>query len=129
MLSALIKHGHNYSNSVSLTADSGNCSFKVCIVLVGAHRNLVTVDFVSQAVVEHIGNNENVIASYRLKKCTLTFACSETGERSVDDVGVLFIACESNAVFVLRLLLSTPFNNVAVNFVCELLTAGQCDYA
>ena len=117
VLSALIKHGHNNGYSVSFAAYCGNRSFKVGKMLVRTHGNCLTVHIVGHAVVEHIAYNKNIVTANGLVKRAFAFARAESREWGINDISISFISCKGKAVFVLRLLLSAPFDEITVDFL------------
>ena len=125
VLPALIQHRHNNGDAPRLAAYRGNGALEVRVVLVRAHGDVVAVHGIGQAVVEHIGDDENVVAAHGFGKRPLPLARAEAREPGVDDVGVALVARKGDAVFVLALLLGAPAHNVTVNLFGELLAAGQ----
>ena len=129
MLSAFVQHGHNYGYASCLTADSADCTFKVCKMLVRAERNVDAVHLVCNAVVEAVAKNEKVKASYCLVDCCLTFACAETGEANVNKVRITLVASERKRLLVLLVSLGSPVGEIPVNLLGKLFTTGKSNYA
>ncbi len=114
MLSALVEHGHDYVDTSCLTCDSADNTLKISVVIIGAHGYGLTVHFISNAVIENVTNDENVVTAYRSVKVTLTFAGSESGAVSLYNEGLVS---------------ASPFFKIVVNSRGEFLASAHSDNA
>ena len=79
MLSALVKHRHNNTDSTCLAAYSTNDSFKILKMLIGTHRHGNTVHIICYAVIKYVTNDIYVVSTKRLLDSSLSFTAAESG--------------------------------------------------
>ena len=127
MLSSFVEHGHDDGDASCLAADCADGAFEVRVVIVGAHHIVLAVHLIGQTVVEHIADDEDIVAANGLLDVALRFARTETRECRLDEVGVALIARERDGCFVLALADLAPCFEIGVDLCGKLLTAGQCD--
>ncbi len=66
VLASLIEKRHDHIDTVRFSVGCGNDTLQILIVVVRRHMIFVTADRVGQAVVQHIGKDEKIHASYGL---------------------------------------------------------------
>ncbi len=115
MLPSLVKHRHDHRDTVSLTADSGDGTLQILVVIVGTHGNFLTEHLVLYAVVEAVGEDVNIPSAHRGVEETLSLARSESGAFCLDHKGSVIVVV-------------SPFLEVIVNLVYKLGAAFHADY-
>ena len=118
VLPALVEHGHDHGDALGFAVRGADDALEIRKMLVGSHRDLLAVEVVGDAVVRHIANDEEVLASERLHHHRLALAVGETGIACVDDESVLL----EGAVHIHRLI---PFDQIFVYEFGEFTRAGS----
>ena len=77
VLSAFIEHRHDESQSASFAADRADHTLDVHKMIVGAHRNLLTIHFVGYAIIENVRENISIMTAKRFVNDRLTFTGAE----------------------------------------------------
>ena len=110
VLPSLVKHRHNNRYAPSLSAHCRDNTLQVLIMVVRAHVVFYAVHFIRYAVVKHIADNINVVASYGVVNNAFTLARAEARTMHV-----------SNVCF--RIFKRTPFLEVFIDLRRKFLTA------
>ena len=63
MLSSFVEHGHDDGDASCLAADRADGALEVRVVIVGAHHIVLAVHLIGQTVVEHIADDEDIVAA------------------------------------------------------------------
>ncbi len=77
VLTAFIEHRHDDVDAIRLAADGGDNALEVGVMLVGRHRNVVTVELVGALIRADIADDEQVIAAHGILNHALALAGAE----------------------------------------------------
>ena len=116
VLATLVEHRHNDRDPVCFALDRPDDPFEILIVVVGTHRHGLTVHIVGHAVVEHIADDEEILASARLLDHSLAFAAAETRAGRFD---------QERRVAVV----ASPILEIGVHLRDKVLTTAHPDHA
>ena len=125
VLASLIEKGHDHIDTARFSVCCGNDTLQILIVVVRRHMVFVTADRVSQAVVQHIGKDKKIHASYGLFQDSFGFAGTETRAAAVDQVGILQIASVSDGIFGVTGIFVTEIAQVFVHQIREIAASLQ----
>ena len=116
MLTSLVKHRHDYRYATRFARDSGDNALQIGVMVIGAHRNVLAVHLVGNAIVKGIAVKINVVTAHRLVQKSLCLARTEAGA---------VYGCKEGFLTAV----SSPFLEVVVNLRNELLASLHTDNA
>lgn len=122
MLSARVKHRHNHGDTIRFCVCGADDTFEVREMLVGSHRDLLSEEVVSDAVIHRVAYDVEVLASDRLHNHTLSVTARETRAIRLDKEGAFLYAHLRGSGLVVHL------HEAFVDEFGKFLCAGRCNY-
>ena len=107
------------------TANCRDDTFQIGIVLIRAHRDSLAIHFVGDAVVKHVGYNEDIIAPHGLGNGCFGLSRPKSGKIDLHQIGWLLVTGKGNGSFVLAFPLFAPLYDIVVYLSADFFTTRQ----